>query len=106
MAATERSPWGRTNERGRRIVFAAIVATLLSAPLAAQAVTANSAERSAVPTDRSYVEIECGGYDEDGNLIHEAATRIERAPVDIHGVPDIPAICGGYTEDGTFVGDE
>lgn len=105
MMDTDRPAWGRTHERGRRIVFAAIVATLLSAPLAAQAVTSSS-DRSAVPTDQPYIEIECGGYDEDGDLVHEEATRIERAPVDAHGVPDIPAICGGYTEDGDFVGDE
>ncbi|MBW3658519.1 MAG: hypothetical protein KY457_07765 [Actinobacteria bacterium] len=56
------------------------------------------------PTDR--ISIECGGYDADGNVVHEAATRIDHARVDAAGIPEIPAVCGGYTAEGEFIGDD
>lgn len=58
------------------------------------------------PDHTDSVAIECGGYDEHGAVVTEAATRIDRAPVDDAGVPLIPAVCGGYTADGTFIGDD
>lgn len=52
------------------------------------------------------VSIECGGYDAEGDVTDEAATRIDRAPVDDAGIPLIPPVCGGYTADGEFIGDD
>lgn len=62
------------------------------------------ADRAPEHTDT--IAIECGGYDEDGAVVTEAATRIDRAPVDAAGIPEIPPVCGGYTADGTFIGDD
>jgi hypothetical protein len=63
-------------------------------------------EPVSVETATDTVAIECGGYDEDGTVVNEAATRIDRAPVDDAGVPEIPAVCGGYTAEGVFIGDD
>lgn len=57
-------------------------------------------------TTRDTVPIECGGYDADGHVVNERATRIDRVPADPAGMPRIPAVCGGYTADGTFIGDD
>lgn len=56
------------------------------------------------PADR--ISIECGGYDAEGNVVNEEATRIDHAPVDDAGIPEIPAVCGGYTAEGEFIGDD
>jgi hypothetical protein len=56
--------------------------------------------------DAETVPIECGGYDETGELVHAEAAAITSAPLDESGHPVIPPICGGYTEDGVFIGDD
>lgn len=60
----------------------------------------------AEPAAERTIAIDCGGYDADGSVVNPEATRITSAPVDTHGVPEIPAVCGGYTAVGTFVGDD
>lgn len=68
---------------------------------------APATEQVAVQTEATdRISIECGGYDADGNVMNEAATRIDHAPVDAAGIPEIPAVCGGYTAEGEFIGDD
>lgn len=58
------------------------------------------------PVSVQTTEIDCGGYDADGEVVTPEATRIDTAPVGPDGVPRIPAVCGGYTTDGHFIGDD
>ena len=75
-------------------------------PVSAEVRERPAATQAGAAEDVATIPIECGGYDEHGEVVTEAATRIDRAPVDAAGVPVIPAVCGGYTADGTFIGDD
>ncbi len=95
-----------TRRPGRRTVLATVAAALIAAPILAGTVATNPSPVDADAPDQRYVEIDCGGYDEDGELEEARATRIERVPVAEDGRVEVPDVCGGYTADGTFVGDD
>lgn len=94
----------RTDRRRGWLIALGAAVALLAVSVFAQA--AAGYDGGPLPTERDHVEIECGGYDASGALVHPEAAEIDRAPLSTDGTPEIPAICGGYTEDGTFIGDD
>jgi hypothetical protein len=96
---------GRRRWLVRRVVLAAVTVAALAALIIASGVAATNPAVSDDPA-ATYVEIECGGYDADGQVAEPRAIGIDRAPVLPDGTVDIPAVCGGYTADGEFIGDD
>lgn len=91
--------------RGRKRARAAVIGLVGAALFALGGVSVVTSVADA-DSETETVPIECGGYNEAGEIVNDEAAAINSAPLDEDGLPIIPAVCAGYTADGIFIGDD
>ncbi|MDX1657447.1 MAG: hypothetical protein R3343_01375 [Nitriliruptorales bacterium] len=87
------------------IVLRHIALLTVAVTSVAAAVTGVDEPADALPAGET-IELACGGYDADGNVVSEAAVELGGIEVAANDPVEVPAVCGGYTADGTFIGDD
>lgn len=89
----------------RHIALLTIAASTVGATLSGMR-PAPPASAANAPASADTITLSCGGYDESGEVVNEAAVAIGTFEVPATGPIEIPPVCGGYTDQGTFIGDD